>query len=117
MSRPRGYAPWRPQAKTVVWLDRVTAVLDAYGAHWPLSVRQVFYRLVATHDFDKTEQGYERLGRIIDRGRRAGLLPWEAIRDDGVTSDLPHFTRLDPSVSSATATGSGSGVTASTLAK
>ena len=51
----------------------------------PLTVRQIFYRLVGAHGYDKTENAYSRLGEKIKRARRAGLIPFEAIRDDGVT--------------------------------
>ena len=52
--RPRGYAPWRPQAKTRLLLDQVAAILDEYADHLPLTVRQVFYRLVGTAGYPRT---------------------------------------------------------------
>jgi hypothetical protein len=61
----------------------VRAVLDEYRAHLPLTLRQVFYRLVATRGFPKDETAYARLGETVNRARRAGLVPFEAIRDDG----------------------------------
>jgi hypothetical protein len=45
-----------------------------------LTIRQVFYRLVATADFEKTEKGYNGLCKVIVRARRAGLIPMNAIR-------------------------------------
>lgn len=84
--RPRGYAPWRPQAKTRALLDAVQAVLDDYRAHLPLTVRQIFYRLVATVGHEKTEQGYARLAEALVRARRARVIAFDAIRDDGVVT-------------------------------
>jgi hypothetical protein len=80
----RGYAPWRPQAKTQLLLERVLAVLDEYAAYLPLTCRQVFYRLVGAHGSEKTEQAYDRLLYALDRARRAELVPFEALRDDGI---------------------------------
>jgi hypothetical protein len=85
-SRPRGYAAWRPQTKTRLLLEQVEVVLTEYAAHLPLTVRQVFYRLVASFGYEKTERAYDRLADHLVRARRARLLPFEDIRDDGVTT-------------------------------
>lgn len=85
-SRPKGYAAWRPQQKTKVLLDQVFAVLDEYDDHLPLTVRQIFYRLVGQYDYDKTEQAYDRLAEHLVRARRARLVPFDVIRDDGIVS-------------------------------
>lgn len=82
-TRPRGFAAWHPRPETVALLDQVRAVLDEYQAHLPLTIRQVFYRLVGAHGYDKTEQAYSRLCETIGRARRAGFIPFRAIRDDG----------------------------------
>lgn len=83
--RPRGYAPWRPQAKTRALLADVAEVLDRYYEHLPLTIRQVFYALVGAGKIDKTENAYERLCEHLNRARRAELIPFAVIRDDGVT--------------------------------
>jgi hypothetical protein len=81
--RPRGFADWSPKAKSKRLLADVEAVLESFAKHLPLTVRQVFYRLVATTGYPKTETAYKNLGEMLVRARRAGLIPWEAIRDDG----------------------------------
>ncbi len=65
-------------------------MLKEYAEHLPLTLRQIFYRLVATAAYEKTEAAYERLGGLLNRARRAGLVPFEAIRDDGVTVEEPN---------------------------
>jgi len=89
--RPKGYAGWRPQAKTRVVLDQVGTVLEEYEEHLPLSVRQIFYRLVAAFDYEKTERAYNRLSEALVRARRARLIPFDHIRDDGVVHSLPSW--------------------------
>lgn len=84
--RPRGYADWRPQAKTRALLEAVEEVLDEYRDHLPLSVRQIFYRLVATRGYEKTERAYNRLAEALVRARRARLIDFDLIRDDGVVT-------------------------------
>jgi putative DNA primase/helicase len=88
-TRVRGFAPWRPQRKTRGLLAQVQTVLAEYREHLPMTVRQVFYRLVGAHGFPKTEEAYKNLCEALNRARRAEVVPWTAIRDDGVT-------RLDP---------------------
>ena len=60
-----------------------------YGAYLPLTVRQIFYRLVGAHGYEKTEAAYERLGEKIARARRAGIIEFGAIRDDGSDWRMP----------------------------
>lgn len=79
----RGYASWTPKAEAVQWINATRRVLDEYEEYWPLTVRQIFYRLTETHGYEKTESAYNRLTQMISRARRAGYLPWDAIRDGG----------------------------------
>ncbi len=84
-TRPRGFAPWSPRPETAALLDVVRDVLAEYAEHLPMTARQIFYRLVGREALGKTERDYARLCEAIGRARRAGLLPFEAIRDDGAT--------------------------------
>lgn len=83
MTRVRGFAPWNPQRKTRELLARIEMVLDEYREYLPLTIRQVFYRLVGNHEYAKTEQAYSNLCEVFNRARRAGLISFDAIRDDG----------------------------------
>jgi len=81
--RYQGYCEWNPREETRYWLKCVNEVLTAYKEYWPLTIRQIFYRLVANYDYSKTEQAYGRLINYLGRARRAQLVPFNAIRDDG----------------------------------
>lgn len=95
--RPRGYIEnYRPQQKTRVLLDDIAAVLEEYRDHWPLTVRQVFYRLIGAHGHPKDEVFYGKLCHHMANARRAGLIKFHAIRDDGVTTvRMTHFDGED----------------------
>jgi len=82
-ARKRGFIKWEPRDATLVVLRQITEVIAEYRAYLPLTLRQVFYRLVGHHGYDKTEKAYKRLGEYLNRARRAQLIPWSAIRDDG----------------------------------
>jgi hypothetical protein len=84
-TRVRGLAAWQPRRRSLELLEKVQAVLAEYRAYLPLTLRQVFYRLVGAHGFDKTEQTYGRLGECLNRARRASMVPFHSIRDDGIT--------------------------------
>ena len=115
--RHRGFIEnYQARASTVALLERVQAVLALYAAHLPLTIRQIFYRLVGakTADgsvgYEKTEQAYERLGEAIGKARRAGRIDFAAIRDDGAIRQDPFgydgiddFMRRSTSSSTATA--------------
>ena len=89
--RPKGYADWRPQAKTRALLEQVDLVLEEYADHLPLSVRQIFYRLVGAFGYEKTERAYNRLSEHLVRARRARLIPFDYIRDDAIVHALPSW--------------------------
>ena len=85
--RPVGYAPWSPRGATLVVLDDITSVLDAQRDYWPLTPRQVLYRLMGAGQATKADA--ERIGDYLVRGRRAGLIPWEAIGDGRTEAKTP----------------------------
>jgi len=88
-TRARGFAPWNPQPAAQALLVLVQAVLTEYAEYLPLTIRQVFYRLVGAHGFEKTERAYERLCENLNRARRARLIPMDTIRDDGGQTVTP----------------------------
>ncbi len=86
-SRPVGYAPWAPRAATLEVLDQILSVLDDHRDYWPITPRQVLYRLMGRGQATKADA--ERIGDYLVRGRRAGLIPWEAIGDGRTESKVP----------------------------
>jgi hypothetical protein len=82
--RAKGFAPWRPQTRTQALLEDIDAVLEEYRAYLPLTIRQVFYRLVG-RGYLKSETFYATVQEACNRGRRSGRIPFSAVRDDGVS--------------------------------
>lgn len=81
--RVRGFAPRSPQAATLALLDQVRDGLDEYEDHLPLTICQIFYRLVGVHNYEKEERAYYRLCELLNRARRARMISMDVIRDDG----------------------------------
>jgi hypothetical protein len=86
-SRPVGYAPWAPRAKTLESVEQIMSVLDDHRDYWPITPRQVLYRLMGRGQATKDDA--DRIGDHIVRGRRAGLIPWEAVGDGRTESAVP----------------------------
>jgi hypothetical protein len=71
-------------------------VLDEYHDQLPLTLRQIFYRLVGAYEYEKTERAYKRLAEAMNKARRAQLISMDDIRDDGFTRELtPYFDDVD----------------------
>jgi hypothetical protein len=68
--RAKGFAPWKPQKRTEPLLADIAAVLDEYREYLPLTVRQVFYRLVGK-GHPKTENFYATVQEVCNRARRS----------------------------------------------
>lgn len=83
--RPRGFIyNWQPNENTRRLLEHVAAVLSDYRDYLPVTLRQVYYRLVAKNVIDKTERAYKRLCEACNKARRADIIKWADIRDDGL---------------------------------
>lgn len=63
-------------------VDLTNEIVTSYHAQgYDLTLRQVYYQMVARDVIVNTMQSYKRLGGIIDDARLAGLIDWTAIVD------------------------------------
>lgn len=85
-ARPKGFMTWNPTEEVAYWIDNVKAILEEYAGYGPMTVRQVFYRLVGQHGYPKDERAYKRLAEYLVKARRAQMIPFGRIRDDGTIS-------------------------------
>ena len=70
------------QSKSLDLIELVNSVIDEYAAQgYELTLRQVYYQLVARGYIPNNERSYKNLGNLINDGRLAGLLDWYAIVD------------------------------------
>jgi hypothetical protein len=88
MSGDRGFISWRPNRRTRAKLDAVLEVLATYHDQLPMTVRQIFYVLVAQLVIEKTKAEYCKLGYLLSKARRARIIPFEHIHDQGSTLPL-----------------------------
>jgi hypothetical protein len=79
-------------------LDAIKRVLDEQKDYWPLSARQVHYRLLGADApllhaskpgrYVNDIKSYRALTDVLTRGRIAGLIPWNATDDETRPIDL-----------------------------
>jgi hypothetical protein len=87
-TRPRGFISWSPRAMTLELRGQVRAVLAEYADYLPLTVRQIFYRLVGSTGYDKTERAYGRLCEHLVKARETTSLTWQSSRRAEDTAGL-----------------------------
>jgi hypothetical protein len=88
-SRPRGpIHNWKPHAPTIALVNDIIGVLNRERENWPLSVRQVYYRLLGI-GYPKSAGLADRVSTHLSNARRAGEIPWEAIYDSGLSLTKP----------------------------
>jgi hypothetical protein len=78
------YEDYNPRGETKDLLARCQSILKDYKDDGlQLTVRQLFYQLVSRDVIANDQSQYNRLQRIVKRGRRSGYLDWEMIVDRG----------------------------------
>lgn len=73
--------------ETLGLISTINAILDNYEAQgYDLSLRQLYYQLVARNLIENTEKSYKNIGNVVSDARLAGLIDWNMIRDRGRTT-------------------------------
>lgn len=70
---------WKPQADSLRTIEQVREVLASYDGL--MTLRQVYYQLVAMHGEPNTEQRYKRLSGILTKARVNGMIDGDRIVD------------------------------------
>src|SRR5213593_4988024 len=65
-------------AKTLRLIEAASEVL---ATHHPMTVRQVYYRLVAGQVLENNRQQYKAVCTALVDARKDGVIPWEWIED------------------------------------
>ncbi len=73
---------WKPNTTSRARLGVIGGLVDEYRKDGiSLTLRQLFYRLVAADIVPNTHREYKNLGELLSKARLAGLVDWEAIED------------------------------------
>jgi hypothetical protein len=78
------FEDWSPKQETILTLNQASEIISNYSSDgYTLSLRQLYYQLVAADLIPNSQRSYTRLGYIVGRGRLAGLVDWNIIEDRG----------------------------------
>lgn len=74
-------------------LGKIDSILERYASQgYDLSLRQLYYQLVAANHIPNSEKSYKNIGSLVSDARLAGLIDWDMIEDRGRTlSTNPHW--------------------------
>jgi len=80
-------------AASVKVIEICNTILEEYrGQGYRLSLRQLYYQLVARDYIENSVKSYKRVGDMVSNARLAGLLDWGMIEDRGrETVGNPHW--------------------------
>lgn len=76
-------------AAALALLGTIDEILERYAAQgYDLSLRQLYYQLVAANVVENTERSYKNVGNLVSDARMAGLIDWNSIEDRGRTTEV-----------------------------
>lgn len=76
------YKPKKFRKDSLLLIDLVNQVIEDYESQgYSLTLRQVYYQMVARDIISNNERSYKNLGNLISDARLAGLIDWYAIED------------------------------------
>ena len=83
----------RLQKKSLDRIKQINAVIADYAAQgYSLTLRQVYYQLVARGFIENSLNSYKNIGAVIKDGRYNGLIDWEALEDrTRYVRELDHY--------------------------
>ena len=77
---------------TLTLIDTMNEIIESYvGKGFMLTIRQLYYQLVARDIIENSQKSYKRVTSIANDARLAGLMDWDAIEDR--TRDFVRRTR------------------------
>lgn len=87
------YEEYTPRRDTIELIGKCNVILEDYAAQgYDMTLRQLYYQLVAADEIPNNAQQYDRLGSIINKARLAGLIDWNHIVDRTRSlAQVPHW--------------------------
>lgn len=97
------YERWNPRGESYSLVQTANQIVADYARQgFSLTLRQLYYQFVARGRIVNSDRSYKNLGTVINRGRMAGLIDWNAIEDRTRNlSTHPHWDSAGDIVSSA----------------
>lgn len=86
------FVPKKFSADASDMISTINDILDRYEKQgYDLSLRQLYYQLVAAALIENSEKSYKNIGSLVSDARLAGLIDWDMIKDRGRTMERQPF--------------------------
>lgn len=83
------YQNYSPKQDTLDLIDEMNGIIERYRQQgYDLSLRQLYYQLVAAGLIENTERSYSRIGKTVTRARLGGLMDWDVIVDRNRSTEM-----------------------------
>ncbi len=88
------YIEKRFQRDSLQLLEKIDEITTSYMQQgFVLTLRQLYYQLVSRNIVPNTERSYKNVGSLLNDGRMAGYIDWDAIEDrTRAFIDRPHWS-------------------------
>ena len=78
----KAYVVKKFRRESILLIQKINDIIQEYAEQgYSLTLRQVYYQLVARDIIANNERSYKNLGNLISEGRLAGEIDWYAIED------------------------------------
>lgn len=67
--------------KDLLKREKIISVVTSLIKYWPLTLRQIYYRLVAAGEIENNRTAYQGLSKILTELRHDELVSWDAMED------------------------------------
>ena len=97
------YTSYKPGKEAALLLRTITDIVILYqGQGLRLTLRQLYYQLVARDIIPNKEASYKKIGNLVSKARLGGFLDWDAIEDRvRQPKSPPEFGSLDELINAA----------------
>jgi len=87
------YKPNTFRKKSLALISMIEPLMVSYREQgFTLTVRQIFYQMVARDVLPNSEKSYNQVGDLCKKGREYGLLPWDIVDRTRQIIARPHWT-------------------------
>jgi len=70
------------QRRGLLLIYKINDIITEYEkSGYSLTLRQIYYQLVSRDLIENTEKSYKNIGNLVNNGRLAGLIDWNALED------------------------------------
>ena len=84
------FKKFQPDSMAVIW--RANEIIEEYQEQgFSLTLRQLYYQLVSRDLIANDDREYKKLGRLLVKGRMAGVVDWDSIEDRIRKPFLPYW--------------------------